>query len=80
MLLVHTNEKSSNYRHSTSKKSYTKGTTTEKNARISNNCNLGMKTDMRVLFAAFYSSTETVFLHTSGKIVRHGPLHSERHL
>jgi hypothetical protein len=28
------------------------------------------KTDMRVLFAVFYSSTETFSLYTSGKVVR----------
>jgi hypothetical protein len=39
-----------------------------------------MKTDMRVLFAVFYSSVETVILHTSGKVVKCETLHNERHM
>jgi hypothetical protein len=52
----------------------------EKNAGISGTCSLGMKTDMRVMFAVFYSSIETVYLHTSGKVAVCEMIRSERHL
>jgi hypothetical protein len=51
---------------------------TKKTAGISGTYSLGMKTDMRVLFAV--SSTETVFLHTNGKSVRCKTLYNEGQL
>jgi hypothetical protein len=38
-------------------------------AGISGTCGLGTKADIRVMFAVFYSSNETVYLRTSGKAV-----------
>jgi hypothetical protein len=46
---------------------------------ISDTCNTGTKTGMRVLLAALYS-TETAFKHTNGKDVRWERLHNECHL
>jgi hypothetical protein len=36
---------------------------TKNNAEVSRTCSLGTKTDLRVLFAVFYSYTEIAFIH-----------------
>jgi hypothetical protein len=53
---------------------------TKQNSGISETCCLEMKTDMRVLFAVFYQSTETVFVKTSGEAVRYETFHNEQQL
>jgi hypothetical protein len=51
----------------------------KENAGISGAYSLRMKAEM-VLFAVFYSSIETLPLHTSGKVIRCETLHTEGHL
>jgi hypothetical protein len=45
------------------KRSQDSAQSTKDNTRILDACSLGVKKDMRVLFATFYSPVETVFAH-----------------
>jgi hypothetical protein len=53
---------------------------TKETAGISGTCNFGAKTIMGLVFAVFYSSTETVFVQTRRKVGKRETIHTERYL